>query len=163
MNERTLLAVDPGSRELGVAVLRGTELWYYAVKGIARGSLEATEAEAERVIRSLISEHRPFRFILLRRIVIHQPAERLAHVTRRIRRTALDEGLALFERSPQVVRQFICGEERATKAETVKRLAAHYPELRQYAEGRTPAETHYYERMFGAIGAGLMCALESNH
>lgn len=162
MNESTLLAVDPGGREIGCAVFSGNELRYFAVKGITAKTIEEAQAEAAKIVRSLVREYKPFRFALARRIVVHQPAERLAHVTRTVKQTALDEGLGVSEWSPQVVRQFVCGHERATKRETTQKLAARFPELRQYVEGRTPSETLYYERMFTAVALGLTCVLEGS-
>ncbi len=163
MNERTLVAVDPGGREIGCAVFADDELRYYGVKGIKAKGIEDAQGEAARIVRSLVAEYQPFRFALARRIVLHQPAERLAHIARTVRRTALDEGVALYERAPKAVRQFVCGHDRATKREAVEKLAARYPELRQYVEGRTPSETLYYERMFSAVATGLMCAVEATH
>lgn len=160
MNANTLVAVDPGSREVGCAVFKGTELCYYAVKGISpSATVRAAEAEAARITKDLISQYQPFHFALARRIAIHHDSKRLVHVTRAIRRTALDSGRALYEDAPKRARQFICGNEQATKKETAQKLAARYPELRQYIEGRSRWEELYYERMFGAVALGLTCVL----
>lgn len=162
MNASKLLAIDPESRELGLAVFDGDELRYYAVSGIAkRKPSSQVPAEAARIIRALIHEHQPFKLALAQPIVIHTAAERLAHVIRAIKNLALDEGLALQILSPKSVRQFICSSERATKKETTERLCAIYPELTRYTEGRSHWEKMYYEPMFNAAALGLTCVLNA--
>lgn len=162
MNANTLVAIDPGSRELGVAVFRATELCFYAVKGIPQTTTpQATRAEVARITKALLTEYQPFILALARRIPIHSGTQRLVHVTRTIRQIALNNGLALYEHAPKVARQFICGSEHATKRETAQKLAARYPELWQYIENRSHSEQLYYERMFGAVALGLTCVLTS--
>lgn len=160
MNASKLLAVDPGSRELGLAVFDRDELRYYAVSGLAKRKPEGeVPVEAARIICTLIREHQPFKLALVQPLVIHPAAERLAHVIRRVKRLARDEGFPLQIRSPKSIRQFICSSERATKKETVERLCAIYPELARYGEGRSQWEKLYYEPMFNAVALGLTCVL----
>lgn len=157
-----VIAIDAGSRELGIAVFDGDELRYYAVSGIAkRKPAGQVPAEAVRIVCTLIREHQPLKLALAQPIVIHPAAERLAHVLRAIKKLALDEGLTLQILSPKSTRQFICSSERATKKETVERLCAIYPELARYAEGRSHWERLYYEPMFNAVALGLTCVLNS--
>lgn len=57
---RKILAIDPGTREIGVAVLTGEELEYYAVKTITRRSSPSIIlAQARQIIRKLIHLHSP--------------------------------------------------------------------------------------------------------
>src|SRR5438876_9828032 len=55
-----ILAIDPGTREMGVAVLDGSELEYYAVKTITdRKSPSAILLQGSQIVYRLISLHRP--------------------------------------------------------------------------------------------------------
>lgn len=154
MNASKLLAIAPGGRDLGVAVFHDDELRYYAVKAISKRSASGVPAEAARIVRALIHEHRPFKLALAQPLILHQSAERVAHVIRAVKEVALDEGLALHVLSPKAVRQFICSSERATKKQTYERLCAIYPELVQYKD-KLKVWDNYYEPMFNAVALGL--------
>src|SRR5438093_9743249 len=56
----TVLAIDPGTRQIGIAVLDGRELVYHGVKTLrSHGSPQERLQEARRVVLRLIRDFRP--------------------------------------------------------------------------------------------------------
>jgi Holliday junction resolvasome RuvABC endonuclease subunit len=158
MRETKILAVDPGSREMGVALFKNDELLYYGVKNIrAQQSYLKKEAKAERIINLLIEEYRPEILAINQPRIVQTGAELLGAVTREIKCAAKKEKLITYERASKVVRQFICGQGKATRLEASKRIAARYPELSRYIDRRSKWEELYYGKMFAAIAVGLAC------
>lgn len=156
MKENRVLAINPGTGEIGAAVLADTELLYYGVKILrARKPAPSVCSGAARITHRLITAYQPQAIALIRPLVIHPGGKRLVAVIREIKRLAQDEGVAVYEYAPKTIRQFICGSKRATRGDLARVTAARYPELSLYAKDRSIWEEMYYARMFMAVAAGL--------
>ncbi|MDQ3817782.1 MAG: crossover junction endodeoxyribonuclease RuvC [Acidobacteriota bacterium] len=149
---------------MGVAVLDGDELVYYAVK-IVRSKAKSFQelcACVESIIKRLVEEHRPAVLAIRQPLIIQQSAEALATVIREIKQAAQHEGLVVCEYAPKTVRRFICGSTKATKRQAAERLAARFGELHRYLEHRGKWEELYYSKLFEAVGVGLTCHFNTN-
>lgn len=156
MNKNRILAINPGTKEIGVAVLADTDLLYYGVKTLRpKHPLPDGCSEASRAVGKLTAAYQPQAIALIRPLVIQPSAKRLVVVIREIKRLAQDQGVAVYEYAPKTVRQFVSGSKRATKGDLIKVIAARYPELSWYATDRTVWEEMYYAKMFLAVAAGL--------
>ena len=154
----TILAIDPGTRELGVAILEGAALRYYGVKTIhARRTVQQLLRQVTGVIKHLIDEYRPDVLAIEKPIVIQKSAALAAVVADEIKLTARRERLSVHEYTPAAVRQFICGAGKATKSNTAKAIAGRFFELARYQKNRSHTELLYYAHMFDAIALGLTC------
>lgn len=163
MKGRRILSIDPGTREMGVAVLADGELVYYAVKtNRTRKTVQETCDGADSIVKWLVKEYRPDVLAIRQPLIIQQSAEALATVIREIKQTAQREGLVVCEYAPKTVRQFICGSTKATKRQAAERIAARYGELHRYLEHRSKWEELYYSKLFEAVGVGLTCHFNSN-
>ena len=151
-----ILSVDPGTKELGVAVFDNEELLYYGVKTIrTRKTPKEICRGAVSVIRRLTSEYEPQFFGIKQPIVVQQSGATLADVIREIKQAAQQAGLTINEFAPKIVHQFICGSDRATKRQTAERIASRYDELARYLNQQSRWE-EYYAKMFEAVAVGLM-------
>jgi len=121
MNATKILSIDPGTRQLGVAVLDGNDLLYYGVKTLAKRSTAVDiRAEAARIVRALIAEYQPD-VVAIEQQVTRQNAMMLNAVAREIKKTVKGIGLAVYEYAPKTVRQFICSKDgKATKRRTAQ-------------------------------------------
>jgi crossover junction endodeoxyribonuclease RuvC len=162
-NQKKILAIDPGTREMGVAVLEGQALLYYGVKNIRGQRNPATVLRRiQEVITGLIERFRPD-CLATEKVLLNQKNASLLVVTaEEIKATARQHNLAIYEYVPSAVRKAICGGGRATKQQTARVVAQQFPELRSYLEQKTKWETLYYANMFDAIAVGLNCAQEMN-
>ena len=160
-NQTKILAIDPGTREIGVAVLSAGELLYYGVKTIRRGgSASKILSQARQVILRLIADYQPQYLAIERMFLIHRSAALLNVTADEIKVVAKEQGLAIYEYAPTVVRKIICQTGKATKKQAAEIIAGQYPELARYLEQRSKWETLYYANMFDAIAVGLCCQQE---
>ena len=159
--EQTILGIDPGTRFLGAVVLRGPQLLAYGVHELKNGERPYDViGHARRVIFGYIAEHGP------QTVAIEAPyliaTERGAVLTtlaRELHERAKELGLDVQELSPEVVRQRVTGNPRATKYEVAQRLAAKsFPELQPLVprKPRIPAlwltsRERYWLHMFDAL------------
>jgi Holliday junction resolvasome RuvABC endonuclease subunit len=158
MKGTRILSIDPGTRELGVAIFDNGELLYYGVKTIrARETPQDICRGAVLIVRRLISEYEPQSLAIKRPIIIQQSAASLADVIHEINQAAQQAGLTIYEFAPKTIHQFICGAARATKRKAAERIASRYGELARYLEGKSRWEELYYAKMFEAVGVGLTC------
>lgn len=155
----TILAVDPGSRELGVAVLRGRELLYYAVKTVSNRKnpqivLEAVSGQ----IRSLVKKYRPAHLAIKKIFISQSNHALLAVVAEQIKAISKEANLPISEYAPVSVRKRLCPTKRATKRETAAVLAVRFPELKRYYLRTAKWEIDYYGSLFNAVAIGIICA-----
>jgi Holliday junction resolvasome RuvABC endonuclease subunit len=156
-----ILAIDPGTKEIGVAVLTGLELRYFGVKTIRRRqSPQTVLGEAARHITALINEYEPESLAIEKTFLIQKNAALLNVVAAEIKHTARRRGLTIYEYAPTEVRKFICQSGKATKRETAQRICERYPELARYLTRPTKWEEMYWANMFDAVAVGVTCLHE---
>lgn len=164
-NPPTILGLDPGTRFLGAAVLRGRELLAYGVHELKNGQRPYDViGQARRVVLRYIERHAP------QVVAIEAPyliaTERGAVLTtlaRELHERAKELGLEVGERTPEQVRAAVTGNPRATKYEVAQRLvAAGFPELRPLVpkKPKTPAlwlspKERYWLHAFDALGLAV--------
>ena len=157
MNGHRVLAVDPGRSTLGVAVLEGASLRYYAIKTLRVPGTPANVRRAvTQILRDLIAAYQPTHMAIEQPLVVQRRAELLAHVISALKVAAKRDGLTVSEHSPLVVRRFISKSLRPTKREVAQQLALRYPELMRYTSPQSRWAALYYEKMFGAVAIGLL-------
>jgi crossover junction endodeoxyribonuclease RuvC len=151
-----ILAIDPGTREMGVAVLDGQQLVYYGVKTIRRRRSPAEVLHRiQEITAGLIARHRPDHLAIEKMFLIQKSAALLVVAAEEIKATARQHRLIVHEYAPTVVRKIICHSGRATKNEAANSVALRFPELRPYLEQRTKWEALYYANMFDAVALGV--------
>lgn len=158
-----ILAISPGTREMGIAVLEGNTLIYYGVKSLRQGKLpDRVIKHGIRIIERLIDEYKP-QVIALEKI--SYPGSKRSPVLfsfcKKIKAIAKERGVNFSEYSPFLVRKIICGDGKSTKRETVKILANLYSELKKYlSEPKMYNESQkerYWMNLFAAVALALVC------
>lgn len=157
-NAIKILAIDPGTREIGVALLEGEDLLYYGVKSIRnRKRPQQVLQEAAHIIGRLIDTYNPSVLAIEKMFLIQKSGSLLIVVADEIKATARAAGLSVYEYAPTTVRKLICQTGKATKRATARIIADRYVELARYFKGRSKWEELYYANMFDAIAVGLAC------
>lgn len=158
MRGKKILAIDPGTREIGVAVLEDGELIRYGTKtNRARTTPIEVREGVTRIVQDLIAEHVPSVLAIKQPLIVQQSAAALAEVIMAIKGVACRQGLLIREYAPRVLRQRTCGKGRMTKRETAKCLSVKYPELARYLARESRWDELYYARLFEAVAIGLIC------
>lgn len=129
-----LLGLDPGTRFLGAAVLRGRDLLAYGVHELKNGERPYDViGQARRVVFRYIEQHGPQVVAIEKPYLIATPRGAvLTTLAQELHERAKELGLEVVELSPEEVRRAVVGREKATKYEVAQTLAAErFPELRK--------------------------------
>jgi Holliday junction resolvasome RuvABC endonuclease subunit len=128
----TILGLDPGTRYLGFALIRGKELLEFGVKELKNGERPYDViGQARRVVLRLIALHAPSVVAIEAPYLLPTPrAAVLSTLTQEIHERAKETGAAVLELKPEEVRQRLTGNAKATKYEVAQWLARErFPEL----------------------------------
>lgn len=151
-----LLALDPGLRELGFAVLAGEQLVASGVGPLRLSPAGKRVSEGQRLVRQLLALHRPAAVVLEATARHPRPGLQRVHLfARSIERLARRRGLEVACYSAQIVRKHLVGDGWAGKAEAAAAIARRYPALRIYLTQDRKWKERYWQNMFDAIALGL--------
>lgn len=156
-----ILGIDPGTRYLGFAIIRGPELLEYGVKELRNGERPYDViGQARRVVLRLIALHAPSVVAIEAPYLIPTPrAAVLSTITQEIHARAKETGSEVVELKPEVVRERLTGNAKATKYEVAQWLARErFPELSALVpqKPKVPAlwltsRERYWLHMFDAL------------
>lgn len=165
MNQNTILGIDPGTKEMGIAIIRERQLVSFGVHTLRNGHRSHDLiGQARRIVLAAIEEYGP------QVVAIEKPyalptkrAAILSVIDQELRGSAEDLHLQVVELSPEVVRQAVVGNSRATKidvAETLvagdfKQLADLVPRWPERAALGLPPRDAYWLHMFDALGLAV--------
>lgn len=163
-NPSIVIAVAPGTRTLGVAVFKGLELVYYGIKEASKHRLQHTPhsraREAVRSIEQVIHKYQPDHFVTLSPHPFQCLSDKLPVIAKEIRRSASNLKLRFYEYQKTELRNQLSPGTRATRQAVAAHLAVLYPELSRHVRGVSVWQRLYYARMFDAVAAGYIFALE---
>lgn len=165
MQHKTILGIDPGTREMGLAVIRGPKLLSYGVRTLRNGTRpHDVIGQARRFVLAEIERHAP------QVIAIEEPfnlptkrAHLLNVISDELRERAVELGLDVVELSPAAIRQRVVANPRATKVDVAEVLAnGAFSQLRDLipkrpkraALGLRPRDK-YWLHMFDALALAL--------
>jgi Holliday junction resolvasome RuvABC endonuclease subunit len=153
-----ILAVDPGTRELGFALLEGGTLLYYGVKTVTNRKSPSIVLETITCfIKGLIEKYQPSVLAIEKMFITQKNSALLFVAAEQIKAIAKEQKIPIWEQSPLAIRKRLCQTGRATKREVSKIVADRYPELSRYYNRTRHWEIEYYANLFDAVAVGLVC------
>jgi Holliday junction resolvasome RuvABC endonuclease subunit len=157
-NKSRILAIDPGTTLMGVAVLDRGQLIYHGVKVIKKGSSPNENLQhARRVILRVIKDLRPDIVVVEKAFFAKSRNVSLLNVlVDEIKAIAKRKDLKLLSYSPSTVKKFICGNGWATKAEVSRAVVLKYPELKVYLTQDRAWKERFHQNMFDAVALGMI-------
>jgi len=157
-NNETIVAIDPGTREMGYAHLQGLTLKDYGVISLrSRRShkKDLLDRIADEVMR-LLEEKQPNVLILEKnRFSQIRSNVRLTLAVYCIRSCAKKRHVPVIEYDPRTVRRVVCENGNAVKIEVARTVAVRYPEMKVYLTSDRRWKVRYYQNIFDAIACGL--------
>lgn len=155
-----ILAIDPGTREMGVAVLEGTALLYHGVKVIKKGaSPRVTLDRGMAAVAGLIQDFHPDVLVVEQTFIGRNRNAALLNVfADEITALGRHAKLLVLTFAPNAVKKAIAGYGWATKEQVAKAVVARYPELRAYLIHDPKWKERFHENMFDAVALGMMVA-----
>jgi Holliday junction resolvasome RuvABC endonuclease subunit len=147
---------------MGVAVMEGSDLQYYAVKTITRrvspGSVIAQARQiVEELIRrfkpSLLAVERPFLGYGIRSTLLVVVCKEIVELGRRLDCEVIQIG-------PLRVKKLVGGSGSATKRQVAEMVCRQFPELRVYLDLKgTKVSEKYWSNLFDAVAIALAAAI----
>ena len=155
--KQRILAIDPGIRNIGFAVIEGTRLCHYGVKTISRSaSIRKTLRLGREIIRDLITDFTPRILAVEQTYFPHdRNGSTLNRFAKEIERIGRENLLRVNCISVNTVRKRVCGFGRAGKWDVAAMLSSKYPELRPYRRSDRRWKERHHFNMFDAIALGL--------
>lgn len=161
IKQPVILGIDPGARQIGVAVLRGDELLYYGVKTIQKNKMpKFVPFSLEQTITKLVVEYKADCIALEKVISIQQRNSFVEVVYWQIKTIAQKHHYGLKEYNPGFVRNSICNKIKSTRQGTYYLIAKKYPELSRYLSVTRIWQKAYFAHLFDAIAVALVCIQE---
>lgn len=153
-----LLAIDPGTRQMGVAVFdRDGSLVHYQVLNLKAHRprpvlLRATVHALDRLVDFFMVDR-----VVMEKISNPQPPtfQLLVAQVQAVRRWARRRSLSLVELAAQTVRKHIVHNGRATKREAAQIVISHYPALRIFFTQDFKYKLAYWQNLYDAVALGM--------
>jgi Holliday junction resolvasome RuvABC endonuclease subunit len=157
----TILGLDPGTRYLGMAVLRGDNLLDYAVHELRNGERPYDLiGQARRVVLNVIERHAP-QVVAIEApyLIASKRAAVLSALAQELHARSRELGAHVLELSPENVRGALTGNPHATKYEVAQHLGlGRFAQLKRLVPNKpkTPvlwltARERYWLHMFDAL------------
>jgi Holliday junction resolvasome RuvABC endonuclease subunit len=152
------LALDPGTREMGYAVLESTDLLYFGVHTFPhRCSARRLCTEGQRFVQGLLDAYAPQLFVIEKTWYAKSTRSTRLHVfVDTMEDFAHQQGLVVRAYTPRKVKKMLCGRGDATRrdlAETLIRQRYHF--LAKYLQRDVRTRDTYWQSMFDAVALGL--------
>lgn len=154
--KEVIIALRPGRREIGIAVLDGRDLVHWAVAGFRAYRGDELLCAVEARLQKLLAAHQP------RVLAMEKPSAAristspaLSMVMGRVCAVAVREGLGVRLCSPGRVRLLLCGQPGAAHDQVVGRVVAMYPHLARYQRSCRAWQEDYWRPMFTAVAVAL--------
>ena len=156
-SSKTILALAPGNRHLGLAVFSNGNLVYFAVKGFCgRKTRRILFSQAAACIEKLISRYRPDILAIEEAYYVQaRSCPLLLDLIRHLKMLGRRHRMRVASLLPIEVKQHFCML-KATRSTLAEAMAQRYPYLRHFLRERRTRL--YWQQMFDAIGLGALVA-----
>jgi len=152
-----ILAIDPGTHYIGLAVLDGTKLVYYGVKTLSwQKSPHDILTEGRKVIRDLIDDFDPATLVVEKTFFANNRNSALLNVfAGEIAVIGRRRKLLVQSIAANTVRKIICRDGKATKEDVAREMTRRYPELLPYLSSDKRWKERFHFNMFDAVALGI--------
>ncbi len=152
----TILALDPGLRELGYAVLTGRRLAASGVLSLKDSPRRRRLAVAREHIQRLTNAHQPTAIVVEKTHPHSLPwLNDLHKLTRAVRRIAAQRSATFSGYAPQTARKTLVGDGWAKKPEVAAAVAHRFPQLRVHLTQDRRWKERYWYNLFDAVALAL--------
>ncbi|MBM4305165.1 MAG: crossover junction endodeoxyribonuclease RuvC [Deltaproteobacteria bacterium] len=159
-NHSKILAIDPGTREMGIAFLDDGKLIHFGVKVIKkRKPPHEILKEGRKIILRLIKDFKPDALVVEKVFFANNRSASLLNVfVDEIRAIGRRKGIKVIGYAPSTAKKMICGNGRASKEEVARAVVSTFPELRVFLTQDRKWKARYHQNMFDAVGLGMIFA-----
>jgi len=154
-----ILAINPGTRYLGVAVFEGPELLEWRVKTVEGKTFKLKLENVKAIISDFIERYQ-LNVLAIKKLDRCRSSANLNQLVGRIRQLSKRKGLKIYQYPIKEVEAFFISEGRLNKKRLAELLAAKYPELVHEFNKEKANRNSYHVRMFEAVALGAVCSYQ---
>jgi len=156
-NTERILAIDPGTRNIGFALLDKGQLIHYGVKTIRQiNSPHEKLRDGRKIILRLINDFEPQMLVVEKTFFANNRNSALLNVfADEIKAVGKRKGLEVQCFAANSVRKFICGNGAASKDDVATAMVSRYPELRPFLTSDRRWKERYHRNMFDALALAI--------
>lgn len=152
-HNETLLAINPGTRYIGVAVLTGSDLVDWGIRVLSGRWSEEKLSKVSDIISELIEIHQPD-YLVMKQPHPSRTSPQLDALCLRIEETAGEHGLPVHRHSLEEIKQIHSHEMKTTRAKLAELITLKYPCLVRLYYREKHAYNPYHIRLFEAVILG---------
>lgn len=157
---KRVMGIDPGTREMGIAVLEDGKLIHHAVESFSSNrSPHNRLQECRRRIIRLLNDFKPNVIVIERTFFANNRNAALLNVLfDEIRAIARRKKIKLISVAPSTMKKAMCGDGHASKNEIARAVATRFSELKVYIGQDRQWKARQHSNRFDAIALALMAA-----
>lgn len=148
-----LLAIDPDTRKLGVAVMQGKQLLFYGIKTIKQKHNKLQQIE--RVITNIIENYEVSALAIKEIPLSYIKAKEISNVANYIKKLAQKVNIPVFQYFSKFACNSVCKTTNATRKQAANCIAIDYPEVARFLDPKRDLQKRYYDKIFTAISLAL--------
>jgi len=153
---RKIIAINPGTRYLGIAVFEGPELLDWRVKVFKGKWSKEKSKKVIMVIRSFIERYEPD-VLAIKKLHRSRSSADLNQLVSKIKQLSKRKGLKVYQYSIKEVESFFILEGKANKKKLAELVTLRYPELTHEFNKEKTHKNLYHIKMFEAVALGAVC------
>jgi len=154
----SILAINPGTRYLGMAAFRGRELEDWRLKVIRGADPPAKLRRTRLTVEAWMRRYQP-RYLAIKRLHPSRSSPALKRLAAMISRSAVRRGLNVRQYSIDEVESLLASGAKINKRGIGELIASAYPVLFHELNRERASRNTYHIRMFEAVALGLVCSL----
>lgn len=151
-----ILAIDPGTRNVGFALLDNSRLIHYGVKTILAAKPQDKLKQGKGYVKRLMEDYQPDILAVEKTYFENNKnSELLNTFTSQIQLIGRNRGVKVLSIATNSVRKAICGNGAASKDEVAIAVVYRFPELQPFLISNRRWKEEYFRNMFDAVALAL--------
>lgn len=153
-NIHKILALDPGTKYLGVAAFEGEYLLDWSIKSFRGKYNGEKQKKILQAINYLACEYEADILVVYKK---RYYSDTLSTLIQKIEHYSRRKGLKFYKYSLKETEDFFISEGKKNTSCLAKTMVAQYPELELIFNEEQSNQNEYYSKMFKAVALGAMC------
>jgi Holliday junction resolvasome RuvABC endonuclease subunit len=151
-----ILAINPGSAYIGIAVFYGYALQDWRIKNVLGHTERQRLVKAKNIVLRLIERYEPD-IVVIKKLHPSKVSIHLKRIVNLIEKLACQRKIRIRKYSIKQVTDLIISDKPKNKARLAEVLADKYPDLMHEFKKEILSKNHYHIRMFEAVALGAIC------
>ncbi len=157
-----ILAINPGTKYLGLAVFEGSDLRYWGIK-ILRGKWSGQKFEKAKEIILDLKDDYEANTLAIKRLHRSRSSANLSQLVTKIKEFSKRKGLKVYQYSLKDLKDFFSLGTKINKKGIAGLVVSQYPFLTHAFDKEKRNRNPYFARMFEAIALGIVCFNQLDH